>query len=159
MICTGTYQRSMDGKQRILLPKPVRQFLGGADSLFLTPGTEGCLEVHTETSLQQLATDFQQSRVAYQSKSTFSRIFFAQSERCQVDANDRLRVPAALSKLIGLVSPIVLVGVGNHWEIWSGSQWDTYIARHQADFEHHACRVRGGGPDQEREVEVIKRPR
>ena len=159
MFCTGTFQRSIDGKQRILLPKPVRQFLAGSDVLFLTPGTEGCLELHNETSLQQLASDFQHSRAAYQSKSTFSRIFFAQSQRCQVDANDRLRVPSGLSELAGLVSPVVLVGVGNHWEIWSGAQWDDYIERHQTDFDHHAQLVRGASPEQEMEMGVANRPR
>lgn len=154
MFCTGTFQRSMDGKQRILLPKPVRQFLLGADGLFLTPGTEGCLELHNEASLQQLAADFQQSQATYQSKSTFSRIFFAQSQRCQMDAHDRLRVPAGLSEFAGLASPIVLVGVGSHWEIWGGSRWEEYLVSHQANFDHHARLVRGGTSGQETELKL-----
>jgi len=157
--CTGTFERSMDGKQRILLPKSLRLFLAGVDSLFLSPGTDGCIEIHNETSLSRLASDSQNSQAAYQSKTTFSRIFFAQSERCQVDSNHRLRVAGSLSELAGLVSPVVIVGVGNHWEIWNRQNWHDYLSRHQSNFDHHAELVRGGSKDCEIVKEVSNKPR
>ncbi len=159
MFCTGTYERSMDGKRRILLPKTVRYYLHEDKYLFLTPGTDGCLEIHNEASLGELAARSQNSRVAYQSRATFSRIFFAQSQRCEIDASHRLRVAGSLSDLVELESPVVIVGVGGHWEIWNRSVWHRYLQQNQTDFDHHAKIVRGGGDRTEPLEEVVNKPR
>ena len=47
MLLTGTYQRTLDDKKRLVLPKKVRDALGEPDSLFVAPGPDKCLWVHT----------------------------------------------------------------------------------------------------------------
>ena len=160
VFCTGIYERSLDGKQRILLPKSLRLFLDGGDCLFLTPGTEGCLEIHNESSLRALALESENSGAGYQSKTTFSRMFFAQSQRCEIDSHQRIRVAGGLSELVNLVSPIVIVGVGSHWEIWNKPRWHDFLLAHQSSFDRHAASVRGGTEEPvHREASQTNKPR
>ena len=145
VFCAGTFERSLDGKERILLPKSLRLFLGGGDCLFLTPGTDGCLEIHNETSLRALAKAYENSDAGYPCKTIFSRIFLAQSQRCEIDSHQRIRVAGRLIELVSLVSPVVIVGVGSHWEIWNQPTWNDFLLANQSSFDRHAASVRSGG--------------
>ena len=55
MLLTGTYSRSLDDKNRMGLPKRVRELLGEPNTLFVTPGPDQCLWLFTQTGLEQLA--------------------------------------------------------------------------------------------------------
>ena len=57
VFCTGTFERNLDDKQRLLLPKTVKKSLSQSESIFLTPGQDGCLELHTYETLQSRSSD------------------------------------------------------------------------------------------------------
>ena len=127
VVFTGTYHRSLDNKLRVLLPKRLRQALAADAELFLTPGTENCLEMHTQQSLDELAERARQSHSGSQNLKSFSRLFYARARHCEVDTQGRVRVPGELADLAGLEKEIVFVGVGYHWEIWNLNSWNQYL--------------------------------
>ena len=138
MIFTGTYQRSLDGKARVLLPKRLRDELEQAGPVFLTPGTDHCLELHTSQSLHELAARANQSHAGSRNLKSFSRLFYAQAEQCDIDGQGRIRIPVTLMEHAGLVKEIVIVGVGMNWEIWDAEQWQSYLQSNEDEFDQLA---------------------
>ena len=135
VLFTGTYQRSLDGKGRVLLPKKMRALIADGQVLFLTPGTDHCLELHTNESLDRLASQANQSRSNSKTVRSFSRLFYAQAEQLDLDTQGRIRIPARLAKWSGLEKEIAIVGVGYNWEIWENANWQEYFANHARDFD------------------------
>ena len=135
MLFTGTYQRSLDGKGRVLLPKKMRASIAENQVLFLTPGTDHCLELHTSESLDRLASQANQSRSNSKTVRSFSRLFYAQAEQLDIDTQGRIRIPTRLAEWSGLDKEIAIVGVGYNWEIWDHANWQDYFASHARDFD------------------------
>lgn len=140
LLSTGTYQRALDSKLRLLLPKPVRQSVVTGESMFATPGTEGCLELHDSNSLAELANLVMQMGGRTETGKTFGRLFYSQAESLEIDKQGRIRIPGRLANLAALENQIVIVGVGSHWELWNSTNWESYFGEHFEAFDrvHHA---------------------
>ena len=54
----------------------------------------------------------------------FRRVFIGGSFECLCDKQDRVLIPQNLREYAGLDREIVLVGVLDHFEIWSRETWD-----------------------------------
>ena len=138
MIFTGTFQRSLDSKLRVLLPKRLRNELADSPALFLTPGTDHCLELHTNSSLSELATRADRSSAGLKNMRSFSRLFYARAEQCDIDKQGRIRIPGSLAQIAELEKDIVFIGVGSHWEIWNQARWESYLDAHHEAFDEIA---------------------
>ena len=55
MLLTGTHPRTLDDKNRITLPKRVREQFGEVEQLFVTPGPDQCLWVFDQANLETLS--------------------------------------------------------------------------------------------------------
>jgi MraZ protein len=145
MLLTGTYERALDDKQRLALPKRFRDLLGAADqTLFLTPGTDGSLALYAEADFARMA-----DRLAAQSPTahdvrTFGRLLYAQTQSAELDGQGRLRVPPELARLANLGREVVLLGVGDHIELWDKTRWDEYLQASQPTYDQLAESAFGG---------------
>lgn len=135
VVFTGSYHRTLDGKLRVLLPKRLRGGIADEDQLFLTPGTDRCLEMHSDQSLNELAAKAAASNAGSQNIRSFLRLFYARAEQCDVDNQGRIRIPAALAVFAGLEKEIVIVGAGLHWELWDSGRWKAYLAQNDGAFD------------------------
>ncbi len=97
MLLTGTFPRSVDEKQRIAIPKRVRDSLnlGESTELFIGPGTDGSLALYTKEGLEAFAQRLQAASPAQQDVRAFHRVFYAQIEQVDLDSQGRIRVPPA----------------------------------------------------------------
>lgn len=139
MLLTGTFQRSMDEKQRLALPKRIREALAGKENgLFVTPGTDDSLALHTEESLKALADRLAAASPASREVRAFNRLFYARAERVELDDQGRFRVPTALAELAGLKREAVIVGVLDHLELWDKTRWESYLAAKTPEYDRIA---------------------
>lgn len=138
VVFTGTYRRALDGKLRVLLPKRLRSAIPDGAGLFLTPGTDHCLELHTTQSLSQLGTRASQSSASSKNVRSFSRLFYARAEQCDLDKQGRIRIPTTLAKLADIETEVVFIGVGFHWELWNDQLWEAYLDQHGDAFDQIA---------------------
>ena len=102
MLLTGTFSRAVDDKQRIAIPKPIRDALAPTKWLFVTPGTDGSLALYTEEVLKRLADRLTQASPAGQEVRAFNRLFFSQAQRVEIDGQGRIRLPTELAKFAGI---------------------------------------------------------
>jgi MraZ protein len=140
MLLTGTFSRSLDDKLRLAIPKRLRDALGcpqGGD-LYVAPGTDGSLSIYTEGSFEQLAVRLGKSSPTGQQVRSFTRLFYAQAQRLEIDVQGRIRIPQELVSLAKLEKEVVLVGVQDHMELWSATRWSGYLAEKRPHFDEIA---------------------
>src|SRR4051812_15872798 len=96
MLLTGTHPRTLDDKKRISLPRKIREQLGSADQLFVTPGPDQCLWIFDQANLESLAGKLDQAPAAGGDARVFRRLFFAQMEAVELDKAGRMLIPDRL---------------------------------------------------------------
>ena len=138
MLLTGAYDRTIDEKLRLAMPKPFREAFDDERQLVLTPGTDGSLSLFSGRTFASLADQLSARSPSGQKVRAFSRLLYAQSRSVELDAQGRIRLPAELAKLGNLEGDIVVLGVGDHVELWNKSRWEAYLADLQPRYDQLA---------------------
>jgi len=144
MPLTGTFTRSVDDKQRVTLPKELRAALGEhCEGIFegifyVAPGTDGSLAIYDEPAFVRLGQRLADAPPAQRDVRAFGRLFYAQAHRVEIDKQGRLRIPGTLSDWAGLSREAVLVGVGDHMELWDTVRWETYTTDKKDKYDELA---------------------
>ena len=68
----------------------------------------------------------------------FSRIFLSKAVNCEPDSQGRVQLPQALIKAAEITKKCVVIGTGDHVEIWSEERWEDYIEIPDDSFEEAA---------------------
>ena len=137
MLLTGTFIRSLDDKQRFAIPKPLREGFGQSSDLvlYLAPGTDRSLSLYSEESFTQLANQLGNHSPNAQETRAFSRLFYAQAQRVDVDRQGRVRLPSDLAQWAALDKEIILLGVRDHLEVWNPERWESYLSDKQPQYD------------------------
>jgi MraZ protein len=138
MLLTGTHPRTLDDKKRMTLPKRVREQLGDPETLFVTPGPDQCLWVYTQEGLERLAERLDQAPATDAEARVFRRLYFAQTEKVDLDRSGRVLVPERLVHFAVLQREVVLIGVRDHLELWDAARWQQYLTQHAPRFDQVA---------------------
>ncbi len=135
VLLTGTHRRTLDEKKRLTLPKKLREVLGDPAVLYVAPGPDKCLWVHTERELERLASRLDERPATDAEARIFRRLYFGQTELVEVDKAGRVLVPERLAQLACLTGEVVLLGVRDHLELWDAAHWDKYRNEHEPQFD------------------------
>jgi MraZ protein len=143
MPLTGTYTRSLDEKQRLAVPKKLREQFGKKEliELYVAPGTDRSLALYSADSFAELANRFAQVSPNRVDVRNYMRLFYARAENVPLDGQGRIRIPERLMELGGVSKDVVLLGVQDHAEIWDKQLWDEFLGRSESDFDDMATRV------------------
>lgn len=138
MLLTGIFNRSIDQKLRVAVPRRIRDALGDRQALFIAPGTDRSLALYTEESFAELAGRLAQASPTQQDVRTFTRLFYARAQGVELDSQGRLRIPPELAELAGLEKDVVLLGVRDHVELWAAGRWQSYLAERRDRYDEVA---------------------
>lgn len=137
MLLTGKFERTLDEKLRFAVPKPIRDALDFPNNtvFFLCPGTDESIALYSEQAFSRLADRLEQFPPTGQDVRAFSRLFFAQVQRVEMDRQGRIRLPGDLAELASIEKDVVLLGVGDHLEVWDRDRWFNYLNQKQPHFD------------------------
>lgn len=141
---TGSYPRSLDGKSRLAIPKPLREPLG--NEVYVAPGTEGAIAVFPADEFQRWGERFFAAAPATQDVRAFQRLFYGQAQYAELDGQGRLRIPGDLMAAGRIQTEVMLVGVRDHLEVWDRQRWSEYFSQRVQEYSDLANRVMGGPP-------------
>lgn len=68
-----------------------------------------------------------------------TRLLLGNAHEVKIAANGKMQIPEPLRKLTNLEQGVILVGLGNYFEIWSQAGWEVQQNRMQ-DFDANANR-------------------
>lgn len=137
MLLTGTFLRAVDDKLRIAVPKRLRDAIPQVESvgLYVAPGNDGALALYPQGTFERLAERLAAASATGHDVRAFSRLFYAQAERVELDSQGRIRIPPPLAKLAELEGEVVLLGVNDHLELWSRPRWESYLGERAARYD------------------------
>lgn len=117
----GHAHRSLDPKGRIILPPEFRDqiFAEVQDGRIVLTIFEGHVIGITPAQWDKLEAELQKkSKNPSRQLRDFMRILYSGYEEVQVDSQGRMQLPAHLRKSGKLNKEVVLLGVGDRFEIW-----------------------------------------
>lgn len=138
MILTGTFTRSLDEKLRLALPRSFREAIADEKRLVLTPGTDGSLAVFPQAAFAELAQKLAARSPTGPDVRAYSRLLYAQSQSIEIDPQGRIRLSPELARFAQLEGDVVLLGVGDHIELWNQPRWEAYFAQLQPQYDRLA---------------------
>jgi len=125
MVFFGEYQINFSGSGRLLLPKKVRELLKG-NTFILTKGFGNCLSGYDKDDWEKRASELLNPSLLQPSDMENRRYIFSSLVYLEIDEQGRFVVPKNLLEYGQLKDKVVIIGVGDHFEIWEASKWETY---------------------------------
>jgi MraZ protein len=146
MALTGTYERTVDDKSRIAVPKQLREAFSlrngsgenGVTHLFVGPGDDQSLVVYSPADFDKLAQRMDSSSATRADVTKYERFFFPRTEKVELDGQGRIRLPERLVAHAKLQREVLLLGVRDHAEIWDKALWTEFEQHHSARFDEFA---------------------
>ena len=116
----GTSALSLDAKGRLTIPTRLRADFLEADGSFVTftRHPDGCLLVYQRAIWDKKRT--QLAALPYESRK-WQRFFLGSAQEVEIDASGRVLIPPELRGLAKLEKEVVLMGVGEHFELWDAA--------------------------------------
>lgn len=135
MVFTGTYDHSIDKKNRLAIPAEVRTRIkrstGTGDDepifMYVTLGKDGTLCLYTEKGYEQRADELDHSEMDADELLEYERVFYALSRSVELDKHGRVTLPSDLLARTGLGSEVVLIGVKDHLEVRDRKAWYEHL--------------------------------
>ncbi|NLO47317.1 MAG: division/cell wall cluster transcriptional repressor MraZ [Clostridiales bacterium] len=115
---TCEYQHSIDAKGRLFIPAKLREELG--DVCYVTISMDRCLFVYSESSWKAFCDKFDALPM---SQSRKMRVMFANTSKCELDAQGRVLIPQKLREYAVLKKNVTIIGFSNHAEIWDSGEY------------------------------------
>ena len=145
MVFTGTYEHSIDSKNRLAIPSEIRGQVAKAAAgrspkneihLYVTLGEGQALCLYTEEDFEKRAAELDHSELEPQDLLAYERLMYSLARRVELDKQGRVRLPENLLALSRLGADVVLMGVKDHLEIRDRQTWQAHVQQKLAQEPH-----------------------
>lgn len=141
MFFLGQYRHNIDDKGRLTVPARFRELL--SDGAYITQGFDRNLMVLAAPAFEAMVRKlYANSSLTDPDDRDLKRLLFSTADKVVPDGNGRILLPQFLRDQHQLTGEVVLVGVGDFFEIWSPENWDQRMGLLQ-DAEANANRFAG----------------
>jgi MraZ protein len=126
MLIVGETARSIDEKQRISIPKEMREFFvmeNGPSIVYATPGANGSIWLYPKAAFESRANVMENSLLPNEDEMELEQILFSQTTRLEIDKSGRIRLPEVLLSFVGIDAQAILLGVRDHIEVVNPQNW------------------------------------
>lgn len=129
----GEFRHNMDAKGRMSIPAKMRNQCG--EVVYVTRGHEGCLDVYNEEGWNKFYGELSQLSTKKRKARQYLRIVNAKTRELEFDKMGRVNIPQDLRALAHLEKECVVIGAGDHMEIWNAASWDDYCDLSDDEFD------------------------
>lgn len=136
---TGTYENSIDGKNRMIIPSKHREKLGGR--CMLSRGFDKCLYIYAMEDWEVQVEKFKKLKQSDRDVRKFIREFFSNTEECQLDSQGRILIPLNLRKYANINKVLVTKGAMDKIEIWSKEEYVDPEGENMMDNEEFLAKL------------------
>ena len=125
MAFRGTFDYSLDAKNRLTVPAKFRDVLSG--DVVIAKGIEHCIEIwRAEEYEQRMDTALAAANPLSKEARELRRFFSSNSLDTRLDNAGRVGLPQFLIDYAGLDKEVVVTGAGDCLEIWQREAWSEY---------------------------------
>ena len=137
----GSSFHTIDVKGRIIIPSRFREVINadGAEGIMVS-GMDSCLFGYTFSEWKKIENRILSMAEKSENMRRFRRVFVGGAFELTMDKQDRVLIPPSLRMYAKLDKEIVLVGVLDHFEIWSKESWDNENLNMEQDLRKEGVR-------------------
>jgi len=121
----GSSFHTLDAKGRIIVPARFRDIIRANGDGIMVSRMDSCLLAYTFPEWHQIESRILALSEKSETMRRFRRVFVGGAFECTTDKQERILIPPTLRQYAELDKEIVLVGVLDHFEIWSRENWDS----------------------------------
>ncbi len=121
----GEYDHSLDDRGRLTLPRKIRQEIDEKE-LVLAKGFEPCIFGFDRESWEREAAKHLEIPVTDSEGRKLRRYMFSGAQKADIDKLGRILLPTQLKEYASVSRDIVVIGAGDHFEIWNATKWRSY---------------------------------
>ena len=121
----GEYDHVLDERGRVTLPRKIRQEIEETE-IILARGYEGCIFGFDKRSWEVEAAKHFDTPVTDEKGRKERRYLFGSAQKVEVDKLGRILLPAQLKEYATILKEVIVVGAGDHFEIWNSVRWQEY---------------------------------
>ena len=129
----GTFDHSLDTKNRLTIPSKFRTALSG--NVFLVRGPDPCISVYPEAVYAaQAEAALSELNPMSQRAKRLSRLIYSKADEMALDGAGRITLATRHLEHAGLKGrDAVIAGAGDCLEIWDRGAWESYDAELTAE--------------------------
>ena len=129
----GSFAHNLDDKGRLMIPRKMREELGY--KVYIMKGFEGSLSLYDESGYQKLVNEFTRLSFNQQKVRDYLRLQFASTYEMDVEKLGRVQLPAALLTKYNISKEVLVLGIGDHIEVWDKAKYEEYENSIRDNFE------------------------
>ena len=124
----GSYEHNLDAKNRLFVPAKFREGLSGRFLIKAVVSEYPCVEAFRKDDYDA-ATEEALAAIADPTIRRMRRFAaYAGTSDVTVDAQGRIPISSKIAEIAGLTKETLVVGMGDHVEIWNPATFDAYFA-------------------------------
>ncbi len=137
----GSSFHTIDSKGRIIVPARFRDVIKAQGSNgVMVSRMDGGLVAYAYDEWRKIETRILSLAEKSENMRRFRRVFIGGAFECSCDKQDRILIPQNLRQYAKFDKEIVLVGVLDHFEIWSRNNWDSENTHLEKDMKKEDAR-------------------
>lgn len=132
----GRFNHSLDDKGRLVIPSKMRdQF---SRLIYIMKGYDGALAIYKEQEFLKLVE--QAEKLDFNKKNTrfYLRSQLASTCELELDKQGRVQIPTQLLNQYKIGKDVIIIGVGDHIEVWDKAIYEKYESEANENFEEIA---------------------
>jgi len=137
----GSSSHTIDSKGRIIVPARFREIIKADDNngVMISKMDSG-LVAYTHAEWRKIETRILSLAEKSDNMRRFRRVFIGGAFECPCDKQGRILIPPMLRQYAEFSREIVLVGVLDHFEIWSREKWEKENLHMEKDMKKEEVR-------------------
>jgi len=142
----GVNHLNLDPKNRLAIPAKYREaLLMDAGQVVISLDSAQCLQIYPLAEWEVVRSKIQNlPNSVHPLVKSYQRLVLGHAELIELDKAGRILLPATLKQMVGLDRELVLVGMGNRFELWDKNKWQAETEKAlQASAEDLAVLLNG----------------
>jgi len=129
----GEYQPNITEGNRIALPKKLREQIVG-EEIILSKGFEKCVFLYDREDWAQEWQKQAVNPITDSKTRELKRYVFSGAVDASIDEQGRFVIPQSLKSYAVLDKEVVIIGAGDHMELWDSALWTEHLKKISQDL-------------------------
>lgn len=135
----GEFKFNMDSKGRVTLPARYREELG--DGFYVTKGYDECLSIYDKENWARFSAKLRSYPNTNKAARFVQRTFLSGVDNPVPDKQGKILISMTHREYAHLSKEVVIMGVGDHIEIWDQEVWNAYSSGDAMSLEEAAAEL------------------
>lgn len=135
----GNYSHTLDEKGRLVIPRKMREDLG--INVFIMKGFDGALAIYRQSAFESVVEELEKYSFLKKENRNYLRIKLASIVDLEIDKMGRIQIPRDILTKYNINKDVIVLGAGDHIEVWDKQRYEEYISSIEDDYEDIAERI------------------